>query len=378
MDLSFLDNSSNVTPLLVRLYDSHTLYGLAKDKKPSARAELTAAVTELLNMELSERESELIADVLISLIRQAETDLKQAMAERLSVIDNVPLRLALQMANDEIAVAGPMLRNSNVLGDLDLIYIVKSKSADYWRAIAERKKLSDKVMNILAETQDFETALTLTKNNNITLSEHTLGILSSIAQGSDVLAQPLLRRDEVDAELARALYQYVGDELKRFITQTFPLGSEETKDIIDETVEELKSATQQRPFYPSSETIKTALGYQHKGHLDVGLMLSALQRAQIDVFVAQFAAFCGLTPETTLDILSQKNGQGLAIACRAVDIDKTDFVSMFLLTNRVRNMSAMVDVGDMGRAVEYFNKIDRKTALGILNGSASEITKEDV
>ena len=102
MDLSFLDKSSSVTPLLVRLYDSHKLYSLAKDKKPLARAELTSAVSELLEMDLSPREGELIADVLIELMRQAEKDLCQALSEKLSVVDNVPLRLILQFSNDTI------------------------------------------------------------------------------------------------------------------------------------------------------------------------------------------------------------------------------------------------------------------------------------
>ena len=127
MDLSFLDKSSDVTPLLVRLYDSHKLYGLAKDKKPLARAELMSIISDLLGMNLSPRESELIADVLIALMRQAEKDLRQALAERLSMLEKAPLRLILQISHDEIEIAAPVLRNSAVLGELDLIYIIKSK-----------------------------------------------------------------------------------------------------------------------------------------------------------------------------------------------------------------------------------------------------------
>jgi len=151
MDLSFLDKSSNVTPLLVRLYDSHKLHGLAQDEKPLARVELVTAVSELLEMELSPRESELMADVMISLMRQAEVDLREALAERLAVLDNVPLRLVLQLSNDEIDVARPVLKKSTVLGDMDLIYIVKSKGPEYWQAIAQREEISNQVINLLSD-----------------------------------------------------------------------------------------------------------------------------------------------------------------------------------------------------------------------------------
>ena len=92
MDLGFLDKSSNVTPLLVRLYDSQKLHGLAQDEKPLARAELTSAVTELLEMDLSPRETELIADVLIGLMRQAELDLQvtRGVVAAVASLDAIP------------------------------------------------------------------------------------------------------------------------------------------------------------------------------------------------------------------------------------------------------------------------------------------------
>jgi hypothetical protein len=128
MDLSFLDKSSDVTPLLVRLYDSHKLYGLAKDKKPLARAELMSIISDLLGMNLSPRESELIADVLIALMRQAEKDLRQALAERLSMLEKVPLRLILQISHDEIEIAAPVLRNSPFWANSTL-YISSNRKA---------------------------------------------------------------------------------------------------------------------------------------------------------------------------------------------------------------------------------------------------------
>lgn len=377
MDLSFLDKSSDVTPALVRLYDSHALYKLANEKTPTARVELTQAVTDLLAMDLSLRESELIADVLIGLLRQAEKDLREAISERLSIIDNVPLRVVLQMANDEIDVARPMLKNSNVLGDLDLIYIIKSKTTEYWQSVAERKAISDHVINILAETEDIETGIKLVQNKHITLNEHALGVLASVAQRSEDLAQPLLRREEVTAELANALYDYVGEELKSFINKNYTSDSIKIQAAIDETVAGFKVADGESEFYPSDEMLKAADNYKAKSLLTEKLMLAALQRGQISAFVAQFSRFSGLEPQTVIDILTQKTAQGLAVACKALNVEKANFVSMFLLTNRMRNEAVMVDVKDMTRAVEYFNRVDVDVARDILNGTKGDITHEE-
>lgn len=369
MDLSFLDKSSSVTPLLVRLYDTHKLYGLAKDKKPLARVELTSAVSELFTMEMSSHESELIADVLIELMRQAEIDLREALSERLSIMDNIPLRLVLQMANDEIEVASHVLKKSNVLGDLDLIYIVKSKSTEYWQAIAGRTQLNDQIVNLLADTKDFDTAITLVKNMNLSLTKHAVTVLSDMAQNSEVLARPLLRRDEVSSDIASLLYRFVGEELKHFIRNNYDLDTGSLIDTVDDIVLELQSIDDKSEFTPQQSTLNAANRYKEKGLLTVKLMLGTLRRSQIPSFIAQFSRFSGLSSGTVETILAQPNGQGLAVACKAFDLVKEDFISIFLLTNRVRNNGKMVDLKDMTRAINYYDRIEIDVARGIMKNS---------
>ncbi len=369
MDLSFLDKSSTVTPLLVRLYDSHKLYSLAKDKKPYARVELTGVVSDLLEMDLSMKEGELIADVLIALLRQAEKDLRGALAERLSTMDSVPLRLVLQMANDEIEIAEPILRKSPVLGDLDLIYIVKSKSAEYWRKIAQRNALSEQVVELLADTRDLETAINLVENKGIVLTDYTLSILSDIAQGEETLAAPLLRRDEVTADIAGKLYQFVGQDIKQFILDNYELESQVLLDVIDDVVLDLVDIDEKSELLPTASMEKSADRFAEKGLLTVKLMLSTLKRGQVPAFIAQFAKFSGLDAKTVLEILMQPNGQGLAVACKAFDILKPDFVSIFLLTNGLRNGSSMVDTQDINRAISYYNRVTAEVAKRIMKNS---------
>lgn len=372
MNLGFLDKSSKVTPLLVRLYDSSKIYSLAKDKKPLARVELTSAVSELLDLKVSSRESELISDVLIELLRQAEKDLCKAMAERLSVMDNVPLRLVLHLANDEIDVSAPVLRNSPVLKDLDLIYIIKAQTSAHWRAIASRKTLSDQIINVLADTKDFDTAAALAENTNIKLTEHALVALSDLAQKSEVVARPLLRREEVSRELAEKIYQFVGQELKEYIAQNFTADARAASDTIDEIVLEFVDAPTASEFAPTQAMLNAADRFREKGLLTVKLMMGTLRRGQIPSFIAQFSRFTGIDHKTVEEILMQHNGQGLAIACRAVEVVKEDFVSIYLLTNRMRAQGRMVDLKDMNKAITYFNRIKTDVARSLLKTSGPD------
>lgn len=365
MDLSLLDKTSNVTPLIVRLYDNHQLYGLARDKKPEARRELTQAIADLLEKNVGVSENELIADILIALTRQAETDLRQAIAERLSAMENVPLRLVLQLANDDIEIAAPVLRHSPVLGDFDLVYIVKSKGPKYWQEIAARQSLTPYMVNLLAETRDIGTALALAENSVITLTVSALSILTDLAQNSEALADPLLHRAEMPADLAGRLFHFVGEELKGFITAHFDVEPTEILKAVDEVVEEFVSAPK-NDFLPTEAMLEAAQKYKDKGLLSIEQMIGTLRRAQVQSFVAQFTVYTGLSLRTVETILTQNRGQGLAIASRAFGIPKPDFISIFLLTNPIRSKVRVVDLKDLGRAIEYFDRLKPQVARDLI------------
>lgn len=371
MDLSVLDTSSKMTPLLVKLYDSQKLHGLASDKKPHARAELTNAVCDLLEMELSPREGELIADVMVQLLRQAEIDLRQALAEKLSVLDNVPLRLILQLANDDISVAGSVLTKSLVLSDLDLIYIIKGQGAEHWQSIAKRPQMSDQIINILADTAEAETLKTLISNDNIRLTEYAIDVCANKACEYEPLAKPLLQREEVTPEIAKRLYAHVGEALKEWINSSydFEIGSS-VADLVDDVIEEFSGNEEaEDALMPNAIMLKDAERYKEKGLLTIKLMLGTLRRGQFPAFIAQFAKFSGMKPEIVKDILVQDSGQGLAIACKAHGITQADFVSIFLLSNTIRQTAKMVDMKAMSKAIDYFTRVDQKVARDILENS---------
>ena len=371
MDLSLLDHSSVVTPLLVRLYDSHRLVSLATSDQPSARSELMAAICELLETQLTSREHELVADVLITLMRQAERDLRTALSERLSMMNDVPLRLVLHLSNDEICVAAPMLKNSIVLDDMDLLYIIKSKTAEYWREIATRRALSDHVISVLAQTRDVETAVNLAENEALVLDDAALVMLSDMAQGNERLAVPLLRRAEITEELAAGLYEFAGAQIDGFISRNFGTAGDMVK-VLRETRQEFAEAalrsSEGNLFTDTDSDKEESLRAPIK--LSPTLMIKALRRGEFGYFITHFARFTKLAEKTVEDVLLQESGQGLAIACHSCDIGKADFISIYLLSHRYRKTAAAADATLISKAVEYFNRITPDMAREIIANSS--------
>lgn len=366
-------------PAQALLGDINKLYDLARDRKPAARTQLAEEISKLLAIGVSPRESELVADVLIELIGQAQKDLRLALSQKLSTFENVPLRLVLQLANDDLDVATPILKYSNDLGAFDLMYIIKSKTAEYWEVIAQRRHLTGQVIDLLAESEDFNTALALAQNEHIQLTDNALTILSDIAKGSDELALPLLRREEVGADLAKALYKYVGDEIKAFITENFKDASTEAVAAVEEVVLEFVEASSDAhamgaldrlpvlsEFVPEEHMIKAAHSYKEKGVLNVPMMMETLRQNRIRSFVAMFSVYTDISLEMVGQILSQTNGKSLSIVSRAFGVEKQDFISIFMMTGKVWNNGRLVEMNQIKVALDYYNKTTRDMAERIV------------
>lgn len=364
MDINVLTKSPKIAPLLVRLYDSHKLYSLLSDDRPLAKAEITSAVAALLEVgDLEPREQELLADVLIGLMRQAELDLRQALASRLSDMEDVPLRLVLHLANDEISVASPVLRKSPVFSDLDLIYIINAKGADYWQAIAARENLGDRLVDMLADKRDPGTAVVLSKNERIRLTRHAIDILADMSKQSDSLAKPLLLRPEVPPEVARMLYNHVGTELKGFICDYYGVLPKEGRQAVDDIVLEFSGEGESdRPYMPQAEQIKIAARLKESGHLNFQAVMDSLKKGRLRLFVALVAGYAGLSVDEAYDVLSERSGKKMAILCRAFTVPKSDFSTIYMLTQRLRSQDRILDQKELVAALRYFDRVQTEVA----------------
>lgn len=355
-----------INPMLVKLYNTHGLReGNVMDLAFEDRVELCDDVTKLIEQSQKPADREMASDILIALLRHAEKNLKQALAERFSVMDNVPLRLVLQFVNDEIDVAKPVLKYSNVLNDLDLLYIIQSRDSPFWQAIAERRVLGENVIDALADTKDSLTSHALVHNTAITLTDYATSVIEQLAEDDSHLAEALLSRSELTEDLARKLYDYVGAELKQQIERTFGALSiemeEATSDVVDEFAKYRNSN-----YMPTASMLKAADLFLHQGRLTQILMMNTLKRGQISSFIAQFSRYAGLPVAVVVPMLQQKTGQGLAIACRACGIQRHDFLMIFSYTRKMTGQDFLAS-GDANSALTYYDRVTPEIAKRLMS-----------
>lgn len=371
MAFEAFERTPEVAPLLVKLYDAHSLYALAEDKKSANSCyELTTIMTDLMSIKLSERESELITDVLLGLMKHAEAELKKALSERLSAMENAPLRMILTIANDEIEIADPVLRKSPVLQDLDLLYILQAKGVRHGRAIAFREGLSAEVIDMLAGTKDFEIAVTLCENDGVSLTHRAFDIFAEMTRNHQALAKPLLSREDLPQDVAGQLYQYVSAELKNMLQARFGIGAAPVIAALEDVTLEMISTRTHRDHEQVDQLMAFAHNQQRRGELKLSGIVSVLRRGQLSMFLAQFAVYSGLPADTVKAMMRQESGKGLAMACRAMDVSKADFVSLYLLTDRFRSShKRVINHKELTRVMTMYDDINPDEARKILKNS---------
>lgn len=362
--MKLLERSPKIAPLLSQLHQHSAQYH--EDHNSEHHAVLAQIMADLLCLDLKQTESELVTDVLLELMRQAERDLRRMLSERLAHEDGVPLRMIQHLANDEITVADPILRHSSVLEDMDLIYIIKSHDSEHWQAIATRPTLNGPVIDVLADTGDVDTAVTLAENRSITLTDYALAQFEPLAGEHENLARPLLSRPDVPQEITARIYAVVGDELKKSLEGKFDVPAQRAAAHIDDIVFEVRQAARAE-YMPSDKLIQAAMALKQKGSLDVPAMLGNLKRGMMASFIAQLAAYTDMTSDTILSALTQKSGQDLAVICKAFDIRKVDFISFYLMSHRLRkSYQPVIDNQQFMMAIQTYDRIKRTDAYALL------------
>src|SRR6202161_2341157 len=122
---------------------------------PKRVAEISRGIADLFVQGAAgfqSRHVELFDHVLTGIVPQTEIAVRADVAERISAIANAPPMLIGRLAReDNISIAGPVLRRSPVLDEQALVEIARLKGQDHLLAMTERTKLSPDLTDVMVQ-----------------------------------------------------------------------------------------------------------------------------------------------------------------------------------------------------------------------------------
>lgn len=357
--------------MLVDLHDAQRKYATStRDKLSASRQRVVQTAAQIIETNISDRERVMVGEILLSLVRQAERDLRESLSERLCVMEDVPEDVVLFLAHDIITVAKPMLNYSPVLTETDLLYIIQSKGREYWQAIAQRKLLDTAVVDALVDRNDEATAINLVLNDTVALTETAISAFAELSRYSEKLAEPLLRRKEVPQNVAMELYWHVSTALRTKIVTDFNIPKDKLNAALHDALQDFSdTAAGLEDPKPSALMVDLAKQYAKLERIDDTMLVKTLRRGQTRFFVALMAERSNLPATTIYELMRQLGGQGMAIACRAMGVAKENFVSLFLLSRSLTRTEQTVDALELRKAIRYFDAITQDFAASILADS---------
>jgi len=347
-------------------FDADFLMSLARKKSSESRSELTNIIIDLFDNQssvLSERQRAQMYGILQSIINDIEISVRQAVAGRLALMDDVPRNLVSKLANDEISVAFPILSKSGLLRDADLIEVIKLRTEEHMLAITMRKSVSEQVSDAIVESGREPVIISLLKNANARISTNTMEYLVEQSRRVDSFQEPILSRDELDPNLAKKMFLWVSAALREHIIADLNLDKAMVDELLEQATSEEIAASNRGQKKKVSEL---ADALREEGLVTVEMLTTALREGEVPLFVALFAQVSKLREYLIQRLVFEPGGEGLAIACRGIGMSEQEFLQLYEYCHLAKAGTKEEVEAHIPVLKSFYSNTPRKAAVDVL------------
>ena len=345
-------------------FDAHALQALARQATTASRSELAKSVVVLFDSprnELSAEARAMAYDILHAIIRDIEMATRQEIARRLAEFGDVPSDLIRFLANDKIEVAYPVILKSGVLDDSDLIEIIRSRSPEHAHAVARRPSVNPVVANALVMT-GFEDVIVAALNNpGANFAPGTIGYLVDKSREVKAIREPVLKRPEMNAELAVRMFAWVSAVLREYILRNFEIDKTAFIRLCEAIMlDEIEYFASKAGKGDAAKKINALI--KNKVSVPPEMLIFALRGGDVNAFITAFTAITEIKAHMVDRILFDPTGKGLAVVCKSLDIGRVPFVSIFTLAQKIRaEVTGTIKVR-MTAAMDFYDALPKQLA----------------
>ncbi len=280
---------------------------LMKEPSAAVRAEVAGKLAQDIdNPTLSESEMNLAQEVVRLMAKDIETSVRQALSENLRHATRLPHDVALSLANDIEIVALPILTDSDVLTDRDLLDIIGKGSPQKHEAIAARKEVSPVVSEAIITTAGEKAVTKLMNNEGAQISEVSYAKAMDRFEKSETVKEAMVKRPVLPVTVAERLTTVVSEKLRDYLVTHHELSTAVASDLVlqsrERTIVELAGGSTE------AEIEKLVSQMHAHGRLTPSIILRALCVGDVLFFEAALAVRANI-PLLNARILIHDGGQ---------------------------------------------------------------------
>jgi uncharacterized protein (DUF2336 family) len=333
---------------------SESLLDLAKSRQPADRERLLLAIADLCDAPHADLAMKspaiqaLLSSIFMSLVVEAERDIRHRLSEKLAAADWAPNALINVLALDDIEIARPIIAQSPVLQDLDLMRLLVEATIEHQIEVARRPHISNTVVSAILEQSEPAVLTALAGNHTAELSPTDMEELVEASRQIAAMRTPLSQHPKLTGQLAKRLYLWVGLAVRKGLADRFRLDVS----VLDEALAaSINEAHTNLIGPPSSEAVPrmTREGEREvmeqrlidklysAGQLRPGYLIRALREGRLGLFAGALASLGRFDAAHVRATLDSDRPELLALACAAVGIDRSVFPDILDMTRQLND-----------------------------------------
>lgn len=314
------------------------LLALAGSRSVDDRQRLMLGVVALCNANPpTDGCAPVLSDIFLALARDAETRIRQTLAEQLADAAWAPRAMIDLLMMDEIDIARPVIARSPLMRDEDLLRILVDATIDHQVEVARRPHISERVADAVIDAAVPASMAALAANTTAAVGEAGLHRLIEHARRVAALRAPLSRHPALNRELAATLYAMVGESLRSELLTRFG----DTGPALPAAIAAAIESASARPRSPPMTVLLTSSGdgagdrdeadrrlvgkLQASGDLRAGFLLRALREKQVGLFEHGLSALSGFPIIQVRQAIRRPAPDALYLACASIGIDRAVF-----------------------------------------------------
>lgn len=298
---------------------------------PSTRRQLAKRLADVICIpasQLTPQERHMAGDVLVELLRDTDLALRESVAKRLVMLNEAPRTILIILAKDDISVARHVLENSTSLTESDLIQIASKVSEAHRKVIAQRRHISDSVVDVMVQFLEEEVVTTLLRNKGANFSETALQRILTVSRNQPDYVALLNKREELRPSHGLTMFWWADGPTRKKILHRFAV----TRSVLQESCADLFASASAEgwndagvrkalQFVERRQRNRVAISRNAQGGLENAIELAAQSGLNREL-TEEISYMSGIKPATGAQILTDVGGEALAVLCKSTGLKR--------------------------------------------------------
>ena len=262
---------------------------------------------------------DLFDEVFGLLIEEIETKARAELSNQLAPISNAPVNVLRTLANDDdITVAGPVLKLAPRLAEADLLNVAKTKSQAHLQAISVRTVLGEAVTDVLVRRGDREVARRVAGNRGALISASGFASLVQRAHHDGLLAEKVGQRPDIPEPIfADLLKKATAVVHARLLASATPDGQAEIWRVLEKVSKEVGSRVGPRDYRAAQRSV---LELDQANRLDETALAGFCRDGKYEETIAALATLAKVPINVVDRLMGGDQPDPVLILCKALGL----------------------------------------------------------